>query len=365
MRPLLVVTTGQGSMDVYGRQLARHLPPDVAVLETAVGQASAERFGVPFASRAAARAAAADLGFVRELRRRRDVVPHFANHHLARYGPAAGGPYVVTAHDVIRWLDGRARDAPLIDRLTARDRLMVAADAAGLRRAAAVVAVSQTTRRHLVERVGVAEERVHVVSEGIDHDCFRAVAPHRVPWPYVLYVGSEHPRKDLVTLLRAVAAVAREPRFRDLRLLKAGSPGRPAARYRAPVARAIRELGLDGRVVFAGHVPDEQLASLYAGAACLAFPSLAEGFGLPVLEAMACGCPVVVAGAWALPETAGGAALTFPAGDSHALAGALRALLRDQALRAELAAKGRRRAAGFTWQHAARELAGVYAAVAG
>jgi glycosyltransferase involved in cell wall biosynthesis len=362
MRPLLVVTAGKGSMDEYGRQLARHLP-GVATLETDVGQASAESFGVPAMSRAAVRAAAADLRFVRDLRRRRDTVPHFANHHLARYGPALGRRYIVTAHDVIRWMDLRARGTPLIDALTVRDRVMVATDAAGLRRATAVVAVSQTTARHLVERVHVPRARVHVVYEGVDHELFRPVAPHREPWPYVLFVGSEHRRKEVVTLLRAFAELRREPRFRDLRLLKVGAAGRPAARYRGPVERAIRELALDGRVVFTGHVGDRQLPSLYSGATCLAFPSVAEGFGLPVLEAMACGCPVVVSTAWALPEIAGDAALAFPPRDAHRLAAALRELLSDASLCHELRAKGIARAARFTWERSAREAADVYAAV--
>ena len=361
MRPLLVTTSGAGSMDRYGQQLAAHLP--VAAAETDVGTRSAELFGVGLASRAAAAALAADGRFVARLRALRGLVPHFANHHLARYGPAVGGPYLVTVHDLIRWFDLRGLDPPLINRPNRRDRLALRRDAAGVRGAMALVAVSEATRRDLVEHLAIAPDRVHVVAEGIDHGRFRPVAGRDLGAPYLLFVGSEHPRKDLITLLRAFALLKRERRFADLRLVKAGAAGKAEAPFAAPVAAAVRELGLEREVDFLGHVPDDELPALYSGAACLAFPSRYEGFGLPPLEAMACGCPVVASDAGALPETTGGAALTVRCGDPAALADALRVVIGDRAARAELVARGLARAAAFTWERAARELGRVYDAV--
>jgi glycosyltransferase involved in cell wall biosynthesis len=358
VQPLLVATAGEGSMDRYGQQLAAHLP--FPALRTQVGQRSAERFGIGLASRAAARALHADLAFVRALRRRGGVLPHLLNHHLARYGPALGRPYLLTVHDLIRWFDLQGAEPPLISAPNRRDRLALRADAAGVRHAAAVVAVSESTRRDLVAHLGLDPERVHVVSEGIDHARFRPVAPWPAPWPYVLFVGSEHPRKQLVAVLHALAALRREPRFAELRLVKVGAPGTAEAPFHAPVRRALDELGLHDRVVLLGHVDDAELPALYAGAVALAFPSRYEGFGLPPLEAMACGCPVIVSDAGALPEIAGPAALTVPRGDPAALARALETLFTDPGARAALVERGRAHAAGYTWERAARALERVY-----
>jgi glycosyltransferase involved in cell wall biosynthesis len=176
----------------------------------------------------------------------------------------------------------------------------------------------------------------------------------------VLFVGSEHPRKNLGTLLRAFARLKRRRRFRELRLVKVGEAGDGEAPFRRATLAAIRDLALERDVVLAGHVDDQALPGYYSGAAAFAFPSLAEGFGLPPLEAMACGCPAVVSTAGALPEVTGGAALTVPPADAAALAGALEQVLSDHGCAAELRARGLRRAAAFSWERAALETRAVY-----
>jgi hypothetical protein len=192
---------------------------------------------------------------------------------------------------VIRYLD-RTRDEPLIHAPNRRDRLYVALDVAGIRRADAVIAPSHATRHDLVRHLGIRENRIAVVYEGVDHAVFRPTDRRLLPDPYVLFVGSEHPRKNLASLFRALARLKRDPALRDLRLVKVGAPGGRAAPFREQTLEALRTSGLAAEdVLFIGHLRAENLAAYYAGAECLVFPSLYEGFGLPTVEAMASGCP--------------------------------------------------------------------------
>ena len=358
-RVVFVATTGHGSMDRYSRQLAPHL--GVEILETGMYQRTGELFGIPLVSTRSLRGLAADLAFVRRLRRL-DAVVHFPNHHMARYGSFLSAPHVVTVHDVIRHLDARGGEC-LIHVPNARDRIFLRLDAAGIRAAAAVIAVSEATKRDLVTHLGAPPERVFVVYEGVDHRLFRPVERRLLDARYVLFVGSEHPRKNLVTLLRAFASLTRERAFRDLKLVKLGAAGGPEGPFRDDTLRAVRELGLERDVVFTGPVDDEDLPVYYSGAECLVLPSLYEGFGLPPLEAMACGCPAIVSSAGSLPEIAGDAALAVDPRDADALAAAIRAVLTDDTLRADLRRRGRARAASFTWERAGAETMRVYDAV--
>jgi glycosyltransferase involved in cell wall biosynthesis len=362
-RVAVVVAAGHGSMAQYGRELAARLP--LERVDTDVNLRSADRFGIPSLGREAARALGADAAFARRLRAL-GAVPHLTHHHTLRHAHALGGrPFVATVHDLIRWRDARGETVSIAP-LNARDRAGVRLDVAAARRAAAVVVPSAHTGEDVIRALGVPEERVHVVPHGVDHTRFRPdPGPRPLAAPYVLNVGSEHPRKDVVTLLHAFAALRRDPALRDLRLVRVGDPGDPEAPFAAPVRAAERELGLTGDVVHAGRVPDEELARWYAHAEVLAFPSRAEGFGLPALEAMACGCPVVASTAGSLPEVLGGAAVHAPPGDAPALARALGEVLRDPLTRLDLASRGRERAAGFSWERAARETLAAHAAALG
>jgi glycosyltransferase involved in cell wall biosynthesis len=363
----LVTTVGGGSLDTYARCLAEALAgaEGVRTLETDVYQRVAELFNVHPLGRLAARAAWEDLRFVRRLRRVREPL-HLPNHHLARYGRFLAVPYVVTVHDLIRYFDLKGW-GPFIHRPNLRDRLYLGLDYAGIRRATALIAVSHTTKRDLVRHLGIPPERVAVVYEGIDHGLFRPVASRLVDAPYVLFVGSEHPRKDLPTLLRALRLLKEQPRFAALRLVKVGPAGGREAPFRRRTLAAVAALGLEpGRdVLFTDRVPDADLPAYYGGAACLVLPSLYEGFGFPPLEAMACGCPVVVADAGALPEIAGDAALVVPPRDPPALARAMAMLLTDADARSALVARGLRRARAFSWERTGEQTLAVYRAVEG
>jgi glycosyltransferase involved in cell wall biosynthesis len=238
--------------------------------------------------------------------------------------------------------------------------------------AAAVIVPSRSTRDDLVAlHRQIDPERLHVIHHGVDRDAFHPVPPAEVTRferrhgiegsPYVLSIGGLEPRKNLRRLVEAFARVPGEPR-----LVIAGGPVRwipaEAARVRAAVAAlspAVRD-----RVVFTGYVTALEKRALIAGARVLAYPSLHEGFGFPVLEAMAAGVPVLASNGSSMPEVAGEDAVLVDPTDIAVIADGLTTLLGDEDLRMRLSAAGRARAARFTWERCARETADVLHAAA-
>jgi glycosyltransferase involved in cell wall biosynthesis len=216
-----------------------------------------------------------------------------------------------------------------------------------VRRAARVLTGSDWTKRDLVERYGVAAEKVVVTPYGVD-PTFGPDGPAADGAPYALFVGGLEPRKNPLAALEAVALSDS-----SLRLIVAG----PARGRSAELSRAVSRFGLNSRVELRGHVAREELASLYRGASCLVFPSRYEGFGLPVLEAMASGTPVVATTAGSVPEVAGDAAILVDPGDAAALAGGIERALAD---RERLRAAGLERSRSYTWTETARKTLGVY-----
>ena len=235
------------------------------------------------------------------------------------------------------------------------------------RAARLVIADSQATARDLQREYGVPPAKVAVVYPGVDATIARADGAaqgavrerYRLARPFVLYTGTIQPRKNLVGLLEAYARLPEA--CGDVELVLAGKTGWLAD----DVYRRVRQLGLEGRVHFPGYVPQADLAALFSAAECFVMPSLYEGFGLPVLEAMACGTPVVCSSAGSLPEVAGDAALVVAPDDVAGWAAALGRLLGDPALRRELAARGQRRAREFSWQRTAEGILRVLLSAAG
>jgi glycosyltransferase involved in cell wall biosynthesis len=359
----LVATQGSGSLDYYADRLAARLGVERIAVPGCSGT-----FGHRLVGLRSLRLSVHDVAVLRRLLRGRSGLFHLTSHHLARFGPCLRSPYIVTAHDLIRLRDWRERDRrpPAIHRPTLRDGLVLELDALGLRRAGALIAVSHYTRDELGRHLRVPGERIYVVHEGVDHERFRPVPGRLLDDPYLLFVGSEHPRKNLRTLFLALRELVAEPAGSRLRLVKVGAPGGLEAPYRRQTLELLQAAGIGERVVFTGRIPPRELVAAYAGAVCLVLPSLEEGFGLPVLGAMACGCPVIVADAGSLPEIAGDAALVYrPPADHGALAAAIRRLLGERGVGESLRARGLCRARGFSWERTARETRAVYASLLG
>lgn len=282
-------------------------------------------------------------------------------------------PTVVTIHDLIPLLLPAYRGSLLVRTYT---RLVAAA----ARKAEAIITVSKASKRDIVRHLHIPPERIHVTYEAAG-EAFQPVEDeaqlaairqkYALPERYLLYLGGFDQRKNLSTLLRAFALLVNKQTHRVLslskeaRLVIAGQlPGRDTPRFPDP-RRLVRELGVEERVTFTGWVPEEDKPALLSGATAFVFPSLYEGFGLPPLEAMACGTPVIASNRSSLPEVVGQGGVLVEPTDVEALAGAMEALLTDDALRAELQQKALAQAAKFSWQQTALETLAVYRKVIG
>jgi glycosyltransferase involved in cell wall biosynthesis len=283
----------------------------------------------------------------------RDVRPdlvHFTN-YLAPL--ASSVPYVVSFHDMSLSL--------LPQYHTLKKRVLTSSLIPSVARGARMILTpSESTRRDVVRLLRVDPGRVRVIPYAAS-PTFRpmAAAPESldalgVRTPYFLYVGTLEPRKNLARALRAFASVAGA--LPQCRFVIAGQRG---WRY-AEVLRAAEHPALRGRVDFLGYLPEERLPVLYAHALALVYPSLYEGFGLPVVEAMACGTPVLTSRSSSLAEIGEGAALLADPTDEKALADGLHALATDAGLREKLRGLGLERARAFSWERTGRETVAAY-----
>lgn len=258
---------------------------------------------------------------------------------------------VVTVHDLafLRYPDMFPRRWQLQYRLALR---------AAVRRADAICTPSRATAEDLVARTAVDPLRVHVTPlaatlPGSDRDVGAVLRRLRVPTPYVLFVGTLEPRKNLVRLVRAYRRVAAAGLPHALVL--AG----PMGWHPEPLLRELALAG-PGEIVLTGSLPAADLDALYRGASALAYPSLAEGFGLPVLEAMARSVPTVTSNTTSLPEVAGDSALLVDPRSVAGIATALERVLTDTDLAERLASAGRARSERFSWEETARLTLAVY-----
>jgi glycosyltransferase involved in cell wall biosynthesis len=294
--------------------------------------------------------------FALRLRRARLDLFH-ATHYVLP--PLPGTPAVVTVHDAIPLLLPEFFPGP---RRRIYARVMFGR---ALRRSRRVITVSERSRRDLLERFPVDPSRIEVIPNGVPERFRERPSPERIartaaalglPPRYALFVGGGKPHKNLPRLLRAWAAARR----RSVAVPVLCAAGPMSERERRAAEKLLGSPQMQGAAVLAGPVPEEDLPALYAGALFLAHPALAEGFGLPIVEAMAAGTPVLTSSISAPAETAGAAALTVDPRDEAGMADAVLRMSLDGELRRRLAELGRARAREFTWDRAAERTLRVY-----
>jgi glycosyltransferase involved in cell wall biosynthesis len=278
-------------------------------------------------------------------------------HELAFVAPLVmPRPFVVTVYDLsfVRYPERLARSRRWYLRLFTRW---------SCRRARRVLAISQSTADDLVRLLGISPERIDLAIPGIDPrfcplpaDKVAAWRRHKgLPECFILFVGTLEPRKNLPVLLRAYARLSPAERT-ACHLVLVGGKGWMADE----IQRTIEQHQLADSVHLAGFVTDDELVWWYNAAQCFVYPSLFEGWGMPVTEAMACGKPVVVSDVSSLPEAVGEAGLRLPPGDEGAWAEALARTIHDAQWRAEQGHQSRLRAAQFTWRRTAEQTVASY-----
>jgi glycosyltransferase involved in cell wall biosynthesis len=270
-------------------------------------------------------------------------------------------PTVVTVHDVIQFVLPEYAWRKI-------SRLYFGLVSRGARRADAIITVSECSKRDIVKLLGVPPDRIHVIGNAVDD----SLHPVRDAWllasvrdrygigqRFILYFGGFDLRKNVPRLIESYARLPQALR-KEYQLVIAGRYQHLGHPLFPDPRETVRRLGLEDNVVFTGQVSERDKAAMYSSATVFAFPSLYEGFGIPVLEAMACGTPVVTSNRSALPEVAGDAGLLVDPYEPDEICRGLAELLDDQGRREELARRGLDRARRFTWRQVAEQTLRVY-----
>ena len=265
-------------------------------------------------------------------------------------------PKVITCHDIIHEMYPASKMHQMAGKMMYK----------GLKGAEHIITDSDATASDLQCKYGISEEKMTTVYLGIDHEMFRPFEEVSSIWSkynlakdkeYILHISSEQPRKNVEGIIKAFYRLKKESGRKDLILLKAGESQYPQDRKN--IMSLITSLGLENDVLFLGRVSTEDLVRLYCIAKMFVFPSFYEGFGLPVIEAMACGCPVITSSVSSLPEIAGDACIIVDPEDYQKMSDSMLELLQDDDLRSSLINKGIDRAAQFSWGRCANETAKV------
>ena len=264
---------------------------------------------------------------------------------------------VITIHDLVYHHYPEATEPYMLRRLSQELP-------AHAHRADAIFTDSKASRRDIIDLLKVPEEKVHTIYCGVDHS-FRPIEDqaalesvrrrYSLPDQFLLFVGTIEPRKNLVTLLAAFARVVADPKFRHSLVIVGGKGWKDS-----PIRNALTSNQATERLITTGYVAGKDLPLIYNLADALIMPSFYEGFGLPVVEAMACGTPVVTSNVSSLPEVAGDAAIFVDPKDADDVARGMSTVVHDPQLRADLRQKGLLRAREFSWEKSARQALNVF-----
>ncbi|MBS1789459.1 MAG: glycosyltransferase family 4 protein [Acidobacteria bacterium] len=283
---------------------------------------------------------------------------HGTNYCIPVFSPC---PTVVTIHDLSLFTQSHTHEDENVRRGKRRMPLMA-------RRATKIIVPSEFTKRETIQYLRVSEHKIRVIFEAARDglkpltatECQPVLEKHQLRRPYLLYVGTIEPRKNLLTLIRAYNELLRTTEHRP-QLALCGGKGW----LYEEVFKLVEDLKLNDQVRFTGYVADEDLPALYSAAEVFLYPSLYEGFGLPPLEAMACGTPTITSNVSSLPEVVGQAGLTHDPNDWQALTAHIVRLLGDKVAHQHFQQAGIKQAALFSWDRAARETQSVYDEVVG
>ena len=251
---------------------------------------------------------------------------------------------------------------------TIKDRLVFAATRRELAKADKIITVSEFSKEMIQKAMGIDGRRIAVVYNGVSEH-FRPITEttmldtirriHRIMGPFILFYGVANQRKNLTTLIRAFDRLSSSRSGSELLLVLCGTRGVGWKAVQSEIENAVAR----HKIRCISYLPDEELVALISGASCVVMPSLHEGFGLPVVEAMACGTPVICSNTSAFPEVAGDAALLVSPTNTRALAAAIESVVGDPAFAQQLRAKGFERSRRFSWAESARQLLEVYRSV--
>jgi glycosyltransferase involved in cell wall biosynthesis len=270
--------------------------------------------------------------------------------HMESPLPLTFSRTVLTLYDLVPMVHPETSTRDIIDNFNRCVR--------GLHYVDAFVTISEFSKREMVDKLDIEPDKISVCYPGVDQSFFisktrdEVVRKYSKGFPYILFVGTLEPRKNVERLIEAYHELG----VHDLKLLLVGKEGWGAENIR----KKIEVLGIDQHVIFPGYVPEEDLPHLYRGAELFVYPSFYEGFGMPVVEAMAAGAPVITSKTSSLAEVAGDSAVLISPQDTRELVEAVRGTLGNSELRDELRSKGVNRAKDFTWENCARGVLDVY-----
>ena len=275
-----------------------------------------------------------------------------------KFPPQMGGKKIVTIHDLSRLIVPQYYEKEVI--LKAPGKFQSIQQQADF-----VITDSLSTKNDIVERLKISEDRILVIPLGVNNKMFhpidnsdvihRVMRKYNIQSSYILYIGSLNPRKNLVRLIEAFHKILQQKDI-NCQLVLAGGKGW----MYEEIFKKVDELRLKDKVIFTGYIPEEDIPALINGATAFAYVSLYEGFGLPPLEAMACGTPVIASNTTSIPEVVGDAGILVDPYNVDEIAQALQDVLENETLRAQMRKKGLERAKSFTWKKTARETLKAY-----